>query len=79
MPVWWCFIFGGTYDSGNGYGTKPNLYYTIRNGIRSWRIKRKEYKYWQEYYKKYGCQTQTGSSTKCSTDGGKTYHNATPL
>ena len=31
LPIWWTHIFGGNFDTGNGYGWRPNLYYTIRN------------------------------------------------
>lgn len=24
-PVWWCWFFGGHYDSGNGYGWYPGI------------------------------------------------------
>jgi hypothetical protein len=77
MPIWWVFFFGGEYDNGNGSSWRPNLYYTIRNKIRWWNSKRKEYKYWQEHFKKYGYAE--GNNVKCSTDGGITYHDATPL
>lgn len=78
MPIWWVFIFGGTYDTGNGSCTRPNLYYTIRNYIKSRKIQKAENKYWDEYYKKYGCSTEDGI-TKVSYDGGETYTDATPL
>ena len=76
MPVWWCFFFGGIYDSGNGSGWRPNLYHTIRNKIRWRKLKRKEQKYWQKHFEKYGYET--GTTTKVSYDGGKIYGDAEP-
>ncbi|MEK6882126.1 MAG: hypothetical protein AABY22_21090 [Nanoarchaeota archaeon] len=34
LPIWWVFFFGGWYDSGNGYGWRPNIFYAIRNKLR---------------------------------------------
>lgn len=30
LPVIWCWIFGGNYDSGNGYGWYPGMKHMIQ-------------------------------------------------
>jgi hypothetical protein len=77
LPIWWVFFFGGTYDNGNGSTSKPNLYRRIKHYIKIRKLKKEEYKYWQEYYNKYGCES--GPCVKASYDGGKTYVKAEKL
>jgi hypothetical protein len=37
-PVWFAYLFGGTFDTGNGYGWRPNLYLHIqRYYVENWR------------------------------------------
>jgi hypothetical protein len=43
VPIWLVWIVGGNYDSGNGYGWRPNLYHMIRRYYREGWNKEKNY------------------------------------
>lgn len=50
IPVWLVWITGGTYDSGNGYGWRPNLYrHTKRYYEEEWNKRKSLYQWIFDY------------------------------